>query len=161
MGLGCAISPQNKFLMYFKGFGMSKSATQLLWTTTSSLLSILSEIAISEMSSKRKSHPMKILSDAQLFPSHKTASPHPSGFFPHFPISPNFLPANETEDSEEVGEASEADPAASAEQTGPVGAKPNNEPGLTAHREAMNQILKKLAIKSQENLKKSKEENSR
>merc|ERR550534_1331646 len=36
-----------------------------------------------------------------------------------------------------------------------------DEEGASNHREAMNQILKKLAIKSQENMKKSKDEMTR
>ena len=111
-----------------------------------------------KMSSKRKSHPMKILSDTQLYPSNKAISPHPSNFFPHFPISPNFLPPNEIEEPEETVEI-KPDITESAENSELTNTK--NEASVSSHREAMNQILKKLALKSQENMKKSKEENSR
>jgi hypothetical protein len=112
------------------------------------------------MSSKRKSHPMKILSDTQLYPSNKAISPHPSNFFSHFPISPNFLPPNEIEEAEETVEI-KPDLTQSAENSEMTNAKSHNEVTVASHREAMNQILKKLALKSQENMKKSKEENSR
>ena len=91
---------------------------------------------------------MKILSDAQLYPSSKPlfSGPSSSTLFPSFPIitQPNFLPQNETEEAAEM-----------------TNTKSNNDPNVPSHREAMNQILKKLALKSQENLKKSKDESGR
>ena len=103
---------------------------------------------------------MKILSDTQLYPSNKAVSPHPSNFFSPFPISPNFLSQNEIEESEETTEI-KPDLTQSAENAEMTNAKSNNEAAVASHREAMNQILKKLALKSQENMKKSKEEAGR
>ena len=113
------------------------------------------------MSSKRKSHPMKILSDNQLYPSNKPWLPdatQQTQLFPNFPIlTHNFLPSNETEEMTEP----QSDPAESAEASEMTNTKSNNDSNVPSHREAMNQILKKLALKSQENLKKSKEESTR
>ena len=116
------------------------------------------------MSSKRKSHPMKILSDAQLYPSNKPLFPS-SQLFPNFPIiTPSFLPQasqnNEEADyiSEVVSASDEvADSASACEMTN---TKSNNDANVPSHREVMNPILKKLALKSQQNLKKSMEENA-
>ena len=117
-----------------------------------------------KMSSKRKSHPMKILSDAQLYPSSKPlfSGPSSSTLFPSFPIitQPNFLPQNETEEAAEMTEPA-SDPADSAQASEMTNTKSNNDPNVPSHREAMNQILKKLALKSQENLKKSKDDSGR
>ena len=116
------------------------------------------------MSSKRKSHPMKILSDAQLSPTSKPlfSGPSASTLFPSFPIitQPNFLPQNETEEAAEMTEPA-SDPADSAQASEMTNTKSNNDPNVPSHREAMNQILKKLALKSQENLKKSKDDSGR
>ena len=117
---------------------------------------------------------MKILSDSQLYPSSKPFFPPPqsSHLFPAFPmITPNFLSPTiagaenerndqENEDSEEITEARD-DTAESAEASEMTNTKSNNDTNGPSHREAMNQILKKLALKSQENLKKSKEESCR
>ena len=117
-----------------------------------------------KMSSKRKSHPMKILSDAQLYPSTNPlfSCPSASTLFPSFPIitQPNFLPQNETEEAAEMTEPA-SDPADSAQASEMTNTKSNNDPNVPSHREAMNQILKKLALKSQENLKKSKDDSGR
>ena len=117
------------------------------------------------MSSKRKSHPMKILSDSQLYPSSKpffaTQQSSPSQLFPNFPnITPSFLPAKENDETEEMTET-RTDQAESAVAPEMTNTKSNNDANVPSHREAMNQILKKLALKSQENLRKSKEESSR
>ena len=104
------------------------------------------------MSSKRKSHPMKILSDNQLYPTNKPFFPavaQQSQLFPNFPI----LTQNEMT-------AIQADTAESADASEMTNTKSNNDSNVPSHREAMNQILKKLALKKQENLKKSKEEES-
>ena len=118
-----------------------------------------------KMSSKRKSHPMKILSDNQLYPSNKPIfSQQSSGLFPHFPVTTqNFLPPHENEEEQEMTERT-GETTESAKLSELTNAKSNNDSassGSPTHREAMNQILKKLALKSQENLRKSKEENSR
>ena len=118
-----------------------------------------------KMSSKRKSHPMKILSDNQLYPSNKPIfSQQSSGLFPHFPITTqNFLPVHENEEEQEMTERT-GETTESAKLSELTNAKSNNDSSSSnspTHREAMNQILKKLAMKSQENLRKSKEENSR
>ena len=125
------------------------------------------------MSSKRKSHPMKILSDNQLYPSSKPIFPSQSPaaqMFPNFPMmaSPSFLgqTSPDNEEAEEISEPCEDDKAESAETTEAsemTNTKSNNDANVPSQREAMNmnQILKKLALKSQENLKKSKEDNSR
>ena len=119
-----------------------------------------------KMSSKRKSHPMKILSDNQLYPSNKPIfSQQSSGLFPHFPVTTqNFLPPHENEEEQEMTERT-GETTESAKLSELTNAKSNNDSASSsnspAHREAMNQILKKLALKSQENLRKSKEENSR
>ena len=55
----------------------------------------------------------------------------------------------------------QSDLAESAEASEMTNTKSNNDSNVPSHREAMNQILKKLALKKQENLKKSKEESSR
>ena len=116
------------------------------------------------MSSKRKSHPMKILSDSQLYPSSKpffSTQQSSSQLFPNFPIiTPTFLPPKENDETEEMTET-RTDQAESAEAPEMTNTKSNNDANVPAHREAMNQILKKLALKSQENLRKSKEENCR
>ena len=112
------------------------------------------------MSSKRKSHPMKILSDNQLYPTNKPFFPavaQQSQLFPNFPIlTQNFLPSNEKEEMTAI----QADTADSADASEMTNTKSNNDSNVPSHREAMNQILKKLALKKQENLKKSKEEES-
>ena len=106
------------------------------------------------MSSKRKSHPMKILSENQLYPTNKPffpAAPQPSQLFPNFPIlTQNFLSSNERDEMTEP----QADPAESAEASEMTNTKSNNDSNVPSHREAMNQILKKLALKKQESLKK-------
>ena len=108
---------------------------------------------------------MKILSDNQLYPSNKPIfSQQSSGLFPHFPITTqNFLPPQENEEEQEMTERT-GETTQSAKLSELTNAKSNNDSASSAsptHREAMNQILKKLALKSQENLRKSKEENSR
>ena len=108
---------------------------------------------------------MKILSDNQLYPSNKPIfSQQSSGLFPHFPITTqNFLPPQENEEEQEMTERT-GETTESAKLSELTNAKSNNDSASSAsptHREAMNQILKKLALKSQENLRKSKEENSR
>ena len=129
---------------------------------------ILSAGSFQNMSSKRKSHPMKILSDSQLYPSSKPLfSPPSSHVFPNFPIiaPASFLPApKENDETEEMTETKtdQEEAAESAEDASEMtNTKSNNDANVPAHREAMNQILKKLALKSQENLRKSKEENCR
>lgn len=118
------------------------------------------------MSSKRKSHPMKILSDNQLYPSNKPFfSPQSASLVPQFPITatPTFFPHHENEELQEMTETT-GETTQSAKLSELTNAKSNNDSNSShspAHREAMNQILKKLALKSQENLRKSKEENSR
>ena len=115
---------------------------------------------------------MKILSDNQLYPSSKPIFPSqsPAQMFPNFPMmtAPSFLGQTSTdnEEAEEVSEPCVDDKAESAETTEAsemTNTKSNNDANVPSHREAMNmnQILKKLALKSQENLKKSKEDNSR
>ena len=117
-----------------------------------------------KMSSKRKSHPMKILSDNQLYPSNKQIfSQQSASLFPHFPITtPNFLPPHENEEVQEMTETT-GETTQSAKLSELTNAKSNNDSHSSSptHREAMNQILRKLALKSQENMRKSKEENSR
>ena len=109
---------------------------------------------------------MKILSDSQLYPSSKPffaaqQSSSPSQLFPNFPIiTPSFLPAKENDETEEMTET-RTDQAESAVAPEMTNTKSNNDANVPSHREAMNQILKKLALKSQENLRKSKEESSR
>ena len=109
---------------------------------------------------------MKILSDNQLYPSNKPIfSQQSSGLFPHFPITTqNFLPPHENEEEQEMTERT-GETTESAKLSELTNAKSNNDSASSSnsptHREAMNQILKKLALKSQENLRKSKEENSR
>lgn len=104
---------------------------------------------------------MKILSDNQLYPTNKPffpAAAQSSQLFPNFPIlTQNFLPPNEKEEMTEP----QPDLAESAEASEMTNTKSNNDSNVPSHREAMNQILKKLALKKQENLKKSKEESSR
>ena len=118
------------------------------------------------MSSKRKSHPMKILSDNQLYPSNKPFfSPQSASLVPQFPITtPTFFPHHENEELQEMTETT-GETTQSAKLSELTNAKSNNDSASSSnsptHREAMNQILKKLALKSQENLRKSKEENSR
>ena len=116
---------------------------------------------------------MKILSDSQLYPSSKPfLPPQSSQLFPAFPmITPSFLSptiggaenvvVQENEDTEEITEAARDDLADAAEASEMTNTKSNNDTNGPSHREAMNQILKKLALKSQENLKKSKEESCR
>merc|ERR1719208_801206 len=111
---------------------------------------------------------MKILSDSQLYPSYKPLfSPPSSHVFPNFPIitPASFLPApKENDETEEMTETKtdQEEAAESAEDASEMtNTKSNNDANVPAHREAMNQILKKLALKSQENLRKSKEENCR
>ena len=118
-----------------------------------------------KMSSKRKSHPMKILSDNQLYPSNKPIfSQQSASLFPHFPITtPNFLPSHGNEEVQEMTETT-GETTQSAKLSELTNAKSNNDSHSSSsptHREAMNQILRKLALKSQENMRKSKEENSR
>ena len=104
---------------------------------------------------------MKILSDNQLYPTNKPffpAAAQHSQLFPNFPIlTQNFLPSNEKEEMTEP----QPDLAESAEASEMTNTKSNNDSNVPSHREAMNQILKKLALKKQESLKKSKEESTR
>ena len=113
------------------------------------------------MSSKRKSHPVKIASDSTLFPPNRSMSQlcaPPPLYRPSFPSSPTFRQHLMRKENDEEHEP-DTDMTEVAETlevcTEPPPRKVNDQ------RESMNEILKKLALKSQENILKAKEENCR
>jgi len=118
------------------------------------------------MSSKRKSHPVKIASDSHLFPPNRSMSQmcSPPPLYrpsqPAFPTSPPISPNHRPELAEDMSRNKVLHDAEMTDvgETLEVRTETQVNKKINDHRESMNEILKKLALKSQENILRAKEE---
>lgn len=127
------------------------------------------DVGLVTMSSKRKSHPVKIASDSHhllsggVGPAQQQLGTPPPLYRPALAVRQQQMSAAPAPDPDIVAadddvdeEVMDVDGGAAAAEAPAAGGRKQAE-----HRESMNEILKKLALKSQENIMKAKEENSR